>query len=544
MQSSINNLVSHIYALGVRHALLCPGNRNAQITLSFANHKGFKCYSIVDERSAAFTALGIASYIKFPVVVVCTSGTAVLNFYPAIAEAFYSQIPLIIITADRLPNLIDQWEGQTIRQNQIYEKHILASYSYGFKDVKSFDFEKNLLKCVYPVKGPIHINIPLDEPHFEKSQKFHFPKIKKYLINKEQLECKIPNVILPQKIIVFAGADADSSKYKREFEALSKQKNIVLLADILSGLHNVQNIKNWDVVCNLSSNETIKSICPDLLITIGKFTVSKSFKLFIKQNKPKAHWHITANGTIADPYQTNPVEVKCYENLFLKYLINETKKSENKFFNKWLEVSHYFDKKSSELFKPKIFNEFSVTKFIIENTDKNSSLYLSNGMPIRYASYLSGFCKDFKIFGNRGTSGIDGISSSAAGVSMANKNKTILITGDISFFYDINGLWNKYLSKNFKIVVFNNNGGGIFRLINGPDEKLREEYLSAGTGRNCISVAESFGITYFSAKNYNELNLNFKKFIGYDKSPAIFEVFFKKNNMIKFYNDFNNINKK
>lgn len=541
MQTSINNLVSHIYALGVRYAVLCPGNRNAQISLSFANHKGFKCYSIVDERSAAFTALGIAYFTKNPVVVVCTSGTAVLNFYPAIAEAFYSQIPLIIITADRPPELIDQWEGQTIRQNRIYEKHILASYSYSLKDVKSFDFEKNLLSCVYPVNGPIHINVPLDEPNFDKSQKFDFPEIKKYLINKEQLNFKIPNEILPEKIIVFVGADSYSAAYIQEFSILSKQKNIVLLADILSGLHDVQNIKNWDVICNLSSNETIKSICPDLLITIGKFTVSKSFKQFIKHYKPKAHWHITANGTIADPYQTNPVEVKCYEKLFLKYLINETKKSENKFFKKWLEVSHYFDKKSSELFKPKMFNEFSVTKYILENIDKKSSLYLSNGMPIRYASFLPELCKNLKIFGNRGTSGIDGVTSSAAGVCMVNKRKTILLTGDISFLYDINGLWNKYLNKNFKVVVLNNNGGGIFRLINSSEEKFREKFLSAGTGRNCSKIAESFCMTYFSAKNYYELNLNFKKFMDYNKSPAILEVFFSKNNMVKFYNDFKNI---
>lgn len=524
------------------HVVLCPGNRNAPLILSFVRFGKFKCYSLIDERSAAFTALGIASFIGLPVAIVCTSGTAVLNFYPAIAEAYYSQIPLIVITADRPPNLIDQWEGQCIRQNAIFEKHIIASYTFDVERPENFDYLKNLKSCIEPTKGPIHINIPLKEPLFGIDNKFYYPEIKKLPLGENIFQNYFPEAKLPTKIVLFAGADAYGARLQKLVKNISIKRNIVIFADILSGLHNVQNIDNWDVICTLAHKKELEKLKPELLITIGKITVSKALKQFIKDNKPLAHWHITPNGTIADPFETNPIETKCNEEDFLKFILKKTENTEKDYVREWMKVSEYYKITFNNLFLKPTYNEFSVCRYILENIGKKCTIYLANGMPVRYMSYLAGNCKNYNIYGNRGTSGIDGTTSAAAGLSMLNKNKTVLITGDTSFFYDVNGLWNKYIKNNFKIIVLNNNGGGIFRLIEGPNKvEERENYLSVSNTRNCRATAESFGLGYFKAENFNDLYKNFDEFINYKKSSAIFEIKFTKDNMIKFYQNFKNL---
>lgn len=172
MQKALNTLVSHIVNNGIRHVVICPGSRNAPLILSFIRNPDIQCYSLVDERSAAYTALGMAVALNETVAIVCTSGTAVLNLYPAIAEAFYSQIPLLILTADRPPELIDQWDGQCIRQTNIFEKHILGSFIYN-PLIPEFNFNGAIGLCANPKKGPVHINVPLAEPLYEAKNCIH-----------------------------------------------------------------------------------------------------------------------------------------------------------------------------------------------------------------------------------------------------------------------------------------------------------------------------------------------------------------------------------
>lgn len=535
MQKSVNHLVSHIFALGVRHVVLCPGNRSAPVSLSFIRHKEFKCFSLVDERSAAYTALGIATAENKPVVIVCTSGTAVLNFYPAIAEAFYSQIPLIVITADRPPHLIDQWEGQCIRQTSIFEKHSLDSLTFDVENANEFEFEK-LRKCIFPSKGPVHINIPLEEPLYAVDSEFSYINVKTFENENTSFLNQFPLEKLPPKILILAGADAYGQRFEEDCSFLKNSKKTVFIADILSGLSKSQNIKNWDLTCLLASDNEKKNIKPDLLITFGKIIVSKSLSQFLKKYKPENHWHITPNATIGDPFQTKPREIICKEEDFLSWLKNNISSSDEEYFNTWKKISEKYELCTNKLFEKQIFNEFTVSKFVLNKIDKKVILYLANSMPVRYVSYLSAFCKNINIFCNRGTSGIDGTTSAAAGVSMVSNKITLLLTGDLSFFYDINGLWNKYLKGNFKIIVFNNNGGGIFRIIDGPDKaKERESYITAPHYRNCEAIAQNFGFEYFEAFDFDSLNKCFEKFMDYKKSSAIFEIKFKQNNSVNFF---------
>ena len=245
MQKAVNTLVSHIFNNGIRHVILCPGSRNAPLTLSFSRHPHIQCFSLVDERSAGFTALGMAVALGKPVAIVCTSGTAVLNLYPAITEAFYSQIPLLVITADRPPEWIDQWDGQCILQTRIFEKHILCSFT--FNPLKpDFNFNEAMGLCSFPKKGPVHINVPLTEPLYEaKDEEFVYDKLTPVAEHLSFSPNHIPGELTYKKILLLAGADAWGERFKESFNNLKAEGKLFLLADVISGLHDIQSVAPW-----------------------------------------------------------------------------------------------------------------------------------------------------------------------------------------------------------------------------------------------------------------------------------------------------------
>ncbi len=542
MQKAVNTLVSHILNNGIRHIILCPGSRNAPLTLSFSRNPQFECYSLVDERSAGFTALGMAIALDKPVAIVCTSGTAALNLYPTIAEAFYSQIPLLIITADRPPEWIDQWDGQCIRQTNIFEKHILGSFT--FDPLKpDFNFNEAIGLCSNPIKGPVHINVPLPEPLYEsKNVAFEYDKL---LPVPEDLAFT-PNHIVKElshkKILLLAGADAWGERFKGSFDLLKSKGKIVVLADVISGLHDSQSVTNWDTICAVVDDDLKQTLKPDLLITIGKFTVSKSFKKFIRAYKPKEHWHVTNNHTIANPFATNPTEIEADETVFLEWLAKAADHLDTSYNTLWRQVSENLNTSTELLFKNSTFNEFSATKLILENLPKNSFLHMANSMPVRFVSFLAGKLNDIKVYGNRGTSGIDGSTSTAAGTSMMLEKPTFLLTGDLSCFYDINGLWNQYLKPNFKIIVLNNGGGGIFRLIDGPhDLPEREDYFATQSTRNCQRMAEEFGFRYYKANDFVSLQTELETFCNDSNQPGILEIFTEPESTVEFYKQFKDL---
>ena len=544
MQKAVNILVSHVLNNGIRHVIICPGSRNAPLTLSFSRNPQFECYSLVDERSAGFTALGMAVALEKPVAIVCTSGTAVLNLYPAITEAYYSQIPLLVITADRPTEWIDQWDGQCIRQTNIFAQHILGSFTFNPLN-PNFNFNEAIGLCSFPKKGPVHINVPLAEPLYEaKNEEFVYdklPSVPKHLdLSVGVLTNR--NITNHKKIILLAGADAWGERFKESFELLKSKGKIVVLADVISGLHASQPVPNWDAICTVADDSLKQILKPDLLITSGKFTVSKSFKKFIRSHKPKEHWHVTNNHTIANPFETNPTEIEADEAVFLEWLMKSADHLDNSYNTSWLQVSEKLNASTESLFKTSTFNEFSATNLILENLPKNSFLHVANSMPVRFVSFLADKLNGIKIYGNRGTSGIEGSISTAAGTSMMSNQPTFLLTGDLSFFYDINGLWNQYLKPNFKIIVLNNGGGGIFRLIDGPhDLPEREDYFATQSTRNCQRMAEEFGFSYYKANDFVSLQMQFESFCNDKTKPGILEIFTNPENTIEFYKKFKDL---
>ncbi len=481
----------HIYGLanycvqkGVRFAVICPGSRNAALTIAFAKQKYIRVISITDERSAGFIAMGIAQQTKNAVVLICSSGTAGLNFAPAVTEAFYQNIPLIVLTADRPKEWIDQWDGQTIHQENMFSSHIKSYLSFE-KNTKKQDLEKVFDKS-FPsentAKEPIHLNIPIEKPFYPNSKEdiltltnYKFVENITKVVNKELKETNVNiknfiQILLKSKsVLIFCGQNKKNDLLNLKLKTLQQKFNIPSLGDVISNNQN----HCLDEFFNINNKELL----PELLITIGKSTISENTKLYFRKNKSKQHFHIGL-GLVGNPFLTDLDNLNIISADTLGFFESLIKKLDDDFI-KQINYLNNIKKRTKQVVelnnleenKSTNFNQLSVTKTILETIKPNSNLHLGNSLTVRLANKVGfDYSKNIEVFLNRGTSGIDGCLSTAIGHSIADKSKqNYLIIGDISFFYDINGLWiNEKLPNNLVIFVINNNGGEIFKKIKGP----------------------------------------------------------------------------
>ncbi|HET8858476.1 2-succinyl-5-enolpyruvyl-6-hydroxy-3-cyclohexene-1-carboxylic-acid synthase [Marivirga sp.] len=539
-QEIINNIAEICYQQGIEKAIISPGSRNAPLTLAFARHSKIECFSISDERSAAFIGMGMAQASHKPVALICTSGSASLNYAPAIAEAFFQEIPLVVITADRPPEWIDQWDGQTIRQENIYGKHVKKSFNVAV-DLSHPDAQwqtyriinEAVLKSKNGVKGPIHINIPFREPFYpEKSENWNYDSNVKIIksvsgekilaesqINELQTELKQKD-----KIAFVLGQEDYSEEFLISLDKVSQKLEIPIFADIISNGHGLKNaIHLPDSICMKMMKEVKTEEIPDLIISFGKSIISKNLKLFLRKNV-KSQWHVRSHHAfIADPFQTLAKQIEAEPVSFLQHL---NKNSSSKFLNLWQEKNTEAESKTNSFLSAQSFSEFSALHELVQNLPKNSHLHLANSLSVRYANFIGLKHKEeVKVWGNRGTSGIDGSTSSAIGHSISQKDKNhFLITGDVAFFYDRNAFWHKYPYPNLKIILLNNQGGSIFRMIKGPKEqKELQEFFETEQRLNAKSLCSEFGIAHFSAHNSEIFNTIKDKFMKYPQS-AIIEI--------------------
>ena len=513
---------------GVQHIVISPGSRNAPLTIGFTNNPYFKCYSIADERCAAFFALGIAQQIQKPVVVVCTSGSALLNYYPAIAEAFYSQIPLIVISADRPQNKIDIGDGQTIRQENVFANHSL--YNANLQENISTENDNNIemaLHVAVTQKGPVHINAPFEEPLYETVSEL---QVQPYIVdfNTKSKTFSLGNSTIETwnkaaKKLVLVGELFPNSVEQHFLDVLANDPSVVVLTEKTSNLHHPTFIDQIDTLITPFTDEDFKAFQPEILLTFGGMVVSKRIKAFLRKYKPAHHWHVDdlrAYDTFGA--LTNHFETKI--NTFLSQLLIE-KTIESSYQSSIATIWKDRVAKHQEYTAQIPFSDFKVFDFICQNVPKNSQLQVSNSSAIRYLQ-LFDLDKSIQVFCNRGTSGIDGSTSTAIGAALATNLPTILITGDISFLYDSNALWNNYIPKNFKIILLNNSGGGIFRILPGHQEtETFNRYFETSHQLNASHLAKMYGFDYFEANDEATLQQQYKSFLNQNKKPSILEIF-------------------
>jgi len=528
-------------AKGMRHTVISSGSRNAPLVIAFHAQMELECLSIIDERSAAFFALGIAQQTNAPVGIICTSGSAALNYAPAIAEAFYQKIPLIVITADRPHEWIDQDDGQTIRQENIYSNYCKASFNLPVDTNHADDlwYAQRAISEAFNTatepgnEGPVHINVPLREPLYNEIGKtkpdykiIEAARIQRQLAKQEEKKLiKVWNS--SNRKMIVCGLHRPNKELNRLLAKLTKDPSVAILTETTSNMQDDNFIHNMDAVMDSLEENDKDLFQPEILITFGGPVTSKKLKAYLRKYKPNQHWHISLSKSHTDTFQSLTNVLGVDEKYLFETLSGQSHRSKSNYGEDVKILSAKAHKTLLTYCKNAPFTDFKAIDIIWNNIPKNSHVQLGNSSPVRYANLFKTNAEmGISYYSNRGVSGIDGMTSTASGAAYGTKKMTTLITGDLGFFYDSNALWNKYLCGNVRIIIINNGGGGIFRLIDSKDSPLLEKYFEAKHAMKAEGLIKANNIPYYSAHNKIELvkNLN-KLYKDHKGKPAILEVF-------------------
>ena len=543
--------------------VISPGSRNVPLAIGFASNKKFKCYSIVDERSAAFFALGLSQKSKKPTILICTSGSALLNYYPAVAEAYYSEIPLIILSADRPEYKINIGDGQTINQSNVFEKNILYSNSlkqdcshateeiiksnlqkivndnadYSKIEKLQKSIQKNneeIIEIAFNLSinkmQPVHLNVPMEEPLYEFND---FPSISVKVKKKPEKKLSLTDldnfykaINKASKIMILIGVSDGNILSKKSIQKINSCSSIIVMKEHTSNVFNESFISNIDrligpIELQSNSDSLFDELSPEIVISLGGMIVSKKIKSFLRNYKPQKHFHIGSNIS-KDSFYSAVKHIKTTANKFFENI--DLKKSDSKYFDKWNQLDSLKLDLHNRYMKVINFSDLKVFEILTNWIPKKYNIQVANSTPIRYFQLFDLKNKNM-MFANRGTSGIDGSTSTAIGSSMQNESPVLLVTGDLSFFYDVNALWNKHIPKNFRIIIINNSGGGIFKILPGfKENNLFSEFIETQHNLSARLIAKMFNFNYTRVSTKFGLNLYLRTFFKNSKKPKILEI--------------------
>ncbi len=527
IQQVVFNTSKYFELNGVKKAVFSPGSRNAPLVVSFARNERVKKWIIPDERAAGFIALGIAQKKGEPVILCCTSGTALLNYAPAVAEAYYREVPMIVLSADRPPDLIDQRDGQTIRQHEALHNHVKASYQLPLvtDDESAVTYEQLLLDAIGEVnqlpKGPVHINVPFKEPFYPTAdQQLTFSTALPFSIQETSTKsAEFPFQIAwfrDKKVLLLIGQKTGDATLDQELKKLEGQ--LPILQSPLNNL-GIDGIKHVDLF--LDDQPALR---PDVLITSGLSVLSKKLKNFIRKNPPEKHFHFDPAHVEVDTYQSNPIFI---QGTLLDFLQNNDylKSANLDFYDAWKKQSLKIERSLKTFSYPGELSETEALYYLINRLPEDSELHLSNSMSVRFAE-LFGVSNTISTWSNRGTSGIDGCTSTAVGHAIVSDKLNVLITGELAFLYDRNAFFHNYDLKNLRVIVSNNQGGGIFRLIEGPSRLPElEDYFETRHNRTAKYICRENNMDYLTATSAEELENCLTDFFQPGDQARLLEVF-------------------
>ncbi len=521
-------IVDLLQTHGVRTVYCSPGSRNAPLLIALEACEEITKHVVVDERSAAFQAYGCALIERKPVAVVCTSGTAVLDYAPAIAEAYYSGIPLIVISADRPREWIDQEDSQTIRQFGVLSHIVKGSYDVRAipegsereytEDVKwtvNRTINEAMLKALEGKQGPVHINVQLGDPLGELSEE-HIASERnvELILGVDSLPVgvlhNLSTIALDSKIMIVAGFSQPDHNLDKAVRTFASLTNVVVMAETLANLHDPQPMSTMidAVLCDMNEEEK-ERMRPDIVISIGGALVSRMLKQYLRDYSPRYHWSLGHSNYFCDCFKALTHKIDIAPASFFRQLYGVMKKSKDRVDSEYASRWHDLRSKSATLTKNYIKNapwtDIKALEFIFSNF-KFDNLFLSNGTPIRYSQLLPHNCH--AEYCNRGVSGIDGSTSTAVGGAWAYTGRTCLLSGDISWLYDTGASTLSNVPFDMRMIVMDNSGGGIFRFIKStskiPKETL-ERYFCVEDLPEIADIAGAYSIDAIEAENMEQL---------------------------------------
>ena len=492
-KESVNILTSLLVAHGVRHAVCCPGSRNAPIVHNLTECPDIMCYPITDERSAGFYALGMSQCLQEPVAVCVTSGTALLNLVPAVAEAYYQHACLVVISADRPLAWIDQQDGQTLPQSDALGRFVRKAVSLPepHDDESRWYCNRLINEALLEKHAPVHINVPISEPFFD------------FCVATLPEERKIE--LLP--------ADISNQTLSHVCRMFVQSKRPLLIAG------QPMNPGYDEAVCLIGDDE---SYVPDLVLYIGGSIVSKRLKRFLR--KAKETWIVNATGEVTDTFMNLTRVIQGDAAVVedqIRFLLEQ---QSHPFVQKW-ETLLAKVRAHAAAYQP-VYSEMATVKCFESQITIHSSLstiHYANSTAIRLANIFA----QHSVYCNRGVNGIDGSLSTAAGFSCVTDDSVFCVIGDLSFFYDQNALWNQNLRGNFRILLLNNGKGGIFNLLKGLEQSpARDQFVAAEHHTSAEGICQQNNVKYLKAANMEELQQGISTLLNMESSrPVLLEVF-------------------
>lgn len=553
-KDNINILTSLLVRHGVVRAVVCPGSRNAPIVHNFSECPDMQCFPVTDERSAGFYALGMALATGCPVAVCVTSGTALLNLMPAVAEAFHLHVPLVVVSADRPQAWIGQLDGQTLPQAGALGCFVGCSVTLPEPLSGGPEPHRDEAGCWYcgrlvneammaagrAVGCPVHINVPVSEPLFEFSVS-ELPDVHAVRLlepcgmSDGQVSMVAGRLLEAARPMVIVGRHACCGGLADALRVLGRHA-VVLREPLCPG----DGVVHFDEV--LHAVGTNPDYMPDFILYAGDTIVSKRLKRFLRSASGAETWAVSADGKIHDTFMNQTVVMALPAEVVFgavasyiagakdaRILCEETEgagvsKRRGMFIDRWRTAlsaaaghAATFEPRYSQMMAVRLFES------MLGDVDYDCHVHYANSSAVR----LGNIYADHYIYVNRGVNGIEGSLSTAAGFSVANAGMTFCVIGDLSFFYVSNALWNRCLRGNLRVLLLNNCGGGIFHQLPGLDTSpVRDSFIAAGHNASAHGICDSHDIGYLSARNAGELSRHMETFLySGTNRPLLFEVF-------------------
>lgn len=549
-KENVNILTALLVAHGIRHAVVCPGSRNAPIVHNLNECPNITCHPVTDERSAGFYALGMAQILRHPVAVCVTSGTALLNLLPAAAEAYYQHVPLVVISADRPAMWIDQQDGQTLPQLDALGRFVSKAVSLPEPSTDDERWYCNrlvneaLLCCQRHGGSPVHLNVPISEPLFT----FNVPAlptervIRQVTATTDVAHCQplLADIQSAQRPMIVVGQLSNKEARRMALQLCELSTDVVVVYESL-GMACHEDTSRYPDSLNeglfplhidkvLMRMQQVEQYQPDVVVYLGGTLVSKRLKAFLRQSPAAKTWIVNEQGAIYDTFQnlTGMIEGAPYDVLevILRYVRGEKEKQrppfEYSFRSRWATLIQQVQVQNEHFHPP--YSSWQAVKRFFETVSNKGRyiLHAANSMSVRLVNH---FASDY-VFCNRGVNGIDGSLSTAAGCSLVTTQNVYCIIGDLSFFYDQNALWHN-LGGNFRVLLLNNGGGVIFQSLPGlKDSMAQQALISAQHHTSACGICQQNNVAYLSAHDEEELENNMNRFVNDNfNRPVVFEVF-------------------